>query len=284
MEPRVHDLYPANIAALDRSELEIAVQKRAQTVYLGGGVVLARVLTRYKMLLHTADRGFACHVMMDGFWESWLTQFFARTLKPGMHAFDIGANYGYYSLLFADMVSAAGCVAAVEPNPAAAALLRESVLLNGFSGHTVVIEAALGAAPEGTARLFVPRGEPKNAFISVGEEHFDGVVHSVALTSVDALVGRLGLADLIKIDAEGAEVDIVAGMGGLLRTAPPALVLEFNAARCADPAALLRSLLNVYGTVAYVDFQGTAKSVLPETVLTTKVGEDWLLYFAAPGA
>jgi len=175
-------------------------------------------------------------------------------------------------------------VAAVEPNPAAAALLRESVLLNGFSGHTVVIEAALGAAPEGTARLFVPRGEPKNAFISVGEEHFDGVVHSVALTSVDALVGRLGLADLIKIDAEGAEVDIVAGMGGLLRTAPPALVLEFNAARCADPAALLRSLLNVYGTVAYVDFQGTAKSVLPETVLTTKVGEDWLLYFAAPGA
>jgi len=89
--------------------------------------MLARVLGRYKMFLHTSDRGFACHVAMDGFWEIWVTQFFARTLRAGMVAIDIGANYGYYTLLFGAAVTSSGRVLAFEPNPRAASLLRESV-------------------------------------------------------------------------------------------------------------------------------------------------------------
>lgn len=278
----MHDLYPCDIATKPRGELERLVQSRAQTVYLGDGVVLARILTRYKMLLHTADRGFACHVMMDGFWEIWLTQFFARTLKPGMHAIDVGANYGYYTNLFADIVGAGGRVIAVEPNPAAAGLLRETVLLNGYGGHCQVTEAALGATAGGSVSLFVPRGEPKNAAIGAGNGR-PGAAHEVALTSLDHLAEGLGRVDLVKIDAEGAEVDIVAGMQGLLRTKPPALVLEFNAARCADAAGFLHSLLAIYGSVAFIDYDSTAKPVTPQTVLTTQVGEDWLLYFAPPG-
>src|SRR4051812_47360748 len=98
----LHDIYPDDLATLDRAVLERAIQRRAQTVYLGNGLALSRVLTRHKMLLHTADRGFADHVMMDGYWEIWLNQFFARTMKPGMTVVDVGANYGYYTMLFAD--------------------------------------------------------------------------------------------------------------------------------------------------------------------------------------
>jgi FkbM family methyltransferase len=279
----VHDLYPPDLATLSRADLEPAIQGRAQTVYLGQGVVLARVLTRYKLLLHTADRGFACHVMMDGYWEIWLTRFFANTMKPGMHAIDVGANYGYYTMLFADVVASTGRVLAFEPNPAAAALLRESVLLNGFAAYTEVIEAAAGAAPTGTTALFVPHGEPKNAH--VGTSKREGVAHTVNLTSIDAQLDKLqGRVDIIKIDAEGGEIDIIAGMRTLLRSAPPALVLEFNAARYAQPAEFLRQLLDVYGHVAAIDFDGAAIDVAPETVLTTNHGEDWLLYFAAPGS
>lgn len=275
-------LYPADIAALDRAALERAIQSHTQTVYLGDGVVLARVLTRYKVLLHTADRGFACHVMMDGFWEIWLTQFFARTLKPGMRVINVGANYGYYTMLFADSVTRSGRVLAVEPNPAAARLLRQSVDLNGFGGQTEVVETALGDR-DGQARLLVPRHEPKNAYIADDEPGADIVAHTVAVTRLDSLAERLGSVDLVKIDAEGAETAIVAGMVGLLRNRPPAIVLEFNAARYADAGSFLRVLLDVYGSVANIDYDGQATSVSPETVLTTQFGEDWLLYFAAPG-
>ncbi len=278
------ELYPDNIATLSRGEVERAVGARARTVYLGGGVVLARALTRYKLFLHSSDRGFGCHVMMDGFWEIWLTQFLARTLKAGMRAIDVGANYGYHTMLMADMVTDSGHVLAVEPNPAAAALLRESVLLNGFAGHVQVVEAALGAVPAGSVELFVPDGEPKNAYVGGTLDGRRGMRHPVALTSVDRLLVDLGHADLIKIDAEGGEEDIIAGMTDLLRVRPPALILEFNAARYADPARFLRRLLDVYGDVASIDFDGAAKKVSVDKVLTVHVGKDWLLFFAAPGA
>ena len=280
----MHELYPHDIAALSRGEVEQAVSARAQAVYLGGGVVLARALTRYKLFLHSTDRGFGCHVMMDGFWEIWLTQFLARMVKPGMHVIDVGANYGYHTMLLADMVTDAGRVLAVEPNPAAAGLLREAVLLNGFAGHVQVIESALGDAAQDCVELFVPDGEPKNAYVGGALDGRTGIRHQVASTSVDRLMAGLGHVDLIKIDAEGGEETILAGMRDLLSTRPPALVLEFNAGRYADPAGFLRGLLDIYGDVAAIDFDGVAKKVSAETVLSVQVGTDWLLYFAAPGA
>jgi FkbM family methyltransferase len=273
------DLYPADLATLKRDKLERTIQQRTQTVYLGDGVVLARILTRYKMLLHTSDRGFAGHVMMDGYWEIWLTRFFARIVKPGMRVADVGANYGYYTMLFADIVTRSGRVLAVEPNPAAADLLRQSLQLNGFDYQTVLVEAALGASATGEAQLLVPYNEPKNAHLS-GAPGYPGTSHTVALTSLDRLASQFGPIDLVKIDAEGAEVGIIAGMQDLLDSGPPDLVLEFNAARCADPAGFLGHLLRIYGGVATIGFDAETTPAAPETLLTTQVGEDWLLFFS----
>ncbi len=274
----MRDLYPSDLAKLDRDALEAAVQQRAQCAYLGHGITLARVLTRYKLLLHTADRGFACHVMMDGYWEIWLTQFFARAIKPGMYVVDVGANYGYYTHLFADIVTSAGHVLAVEPNPAAADLLRQSVLLNGFNAQVRIVETALGATQGDSAQLFVPHGEPKNAHLSTAP-FGEGTFHTVPLTTLDHLVG-LDRVDLVKIDAEGAEEDVIAGMRDTLHQHKPALILEFNTGRGNDPAALLDNLSSLYGGITFVDFDGSPTLVDRETVLTTRVGEDWMLYFA----
>ena len=75
----------------------------------------------------------------------------------------------------------------------------------------------------------------------------------------------------------------MAGMRDPLGTCPPALVLEFNAGRYVDPAGFLRVLLDVYGDVASIDFDGVAQKVSAETVLSDQVGTDWLLFFAARG-
>src|ERR1700712_1653814 len=180
------DLMPWDLAHADRATVERAIRSRVQTLYLGGGRMLARVLGRHKMFLHTSDRGFACHVAMDGFWEIWLTQFLARMLKPGMVAIDVGANYGYYTLLFAEAVTASGLVLAVEPNPAAAGSLKETVLLNGFAGHTRVLQSALGPPGMSQHHLFVPFGEPKNALLVEHNDHSEGDTICVPVTTLDA--------------------------------------------------------------------------------------------------
>jgi FkbM family methyltransferase len=273
------NLSSADLASGDRGTVERAIRERVQTLYLGDGVMLARVLGRHKMFLHTSDRGFACNVAMDGFWESWITQFFARTLKPGMVAVDVGANYGYYTLLFGDAVTASGRVVAVEPNPRAASLLRESVLLNGMATRTNVHEVAAGPPGLTESRLFVPSGEPKNAQLVDRDSYPGGDVVVVPVATLDALTADFARVDLVKIDAEGAEVGIIAGMQEVIRRHHPALVLEFNAARYADAGGFLERLLALYGQVCVVGFDGRAEPVRPETVLTTQVGEDWILYF-----
>jgi FkbM family methyltransferase len=279
----VYDLYPNDLATLDRDYLEETVQRRTQTVYLGSGVVLARILTRYKMLLHTSDRGFACHVMMDGYWEIWITQFFARMMKPGMRILDVGANYGYYTMLFADIAGPEGRVIAVEPNPAAAELLRQSLLLNGFHNTASVVEAGLSASPADGLSLVVPASEPKNAYLAAYPADGVGVL-SVALTTGDEIARELDRVDFIKIDAEGSEEAIIAGMQTILRRDRPGLVLEFNNERCRDPAGLLDGLIEIYGGIYVVGHQGNAEPIDRETVLTTQSGVDWMLFFSRQSA
>lgn len=268
------------IGALPRDALESACRALASPVYLGEGVALCRILTRYKFHVSTADVGFGANVLLDGYWESWLTQFIARTVGREGVVVDVGANFGYYSLLLADLVGPRGRVYAVEPAPDTAALLRRSIGLNGFAGSTQICEVAAGADDGAAATLFEPAGEPKNAALvdAAPAGAAAGRSHRVSVRTLDSLLRDERRIDFVKIDAEGGEEAIIAGMDGILSAAPPPMVLEFNAARYADPGAFLERLLGYYGRLRHVDFDGRAAPVTPERVLSENFGEDWLLY------
>lgn len=266
------------LASQPRDDAEREVRSRVQTAYLGDNVLLARVLGRYKMFLRTDDRGFACHVMLDGFWEMWLTQFIARRVKRGMTAFDVGANFGYYSLLMSELVGDAGRVVAVEPNPAAAALLGESLALNGFSEIATVQGVALGRNEGVKGQLFVPVGEPKNASVAVAGGGRPGQSVEVEIRSFDALAQGLAAVDFVKIDAEGAEADILDGMSDTIARCRPMIVLEFNASRLRNPEKTLNLLLSHYGQIFEISFRGSLVEVSAEELATSSLGHDRLLF------
>lgn len=272
------DLYPSHIATWPRPKLEAAIKRRVQTAYLGNGVVLARILGRHKMFLRTSDRGFACHVMLDGYWEMWLTQFLASNVKPGMTVIDVGANFGYYTLLLADAVGEQGKVIAVEPNPDTVMLLQETMQLNGYANRTKIVPCAL-SHQAGTAWLFSPDGEPKNALL-VGQSGLPGgTTNEVPTLTLDSIALDLPKVDLVKIDAEGGERGIVAGMMQLIARDRPTLVLEFNAARYADPAGFLKSLLDVYQSAQEINLDGGIVPLDAAAVTETQSLEDRLLLF-----
>lgn len=254
------DLYPKHLAVWPRATLEREIRRRTQTSYLGNGVVLARVLGRHKMLLHGADRGFACHVMLDGYWEMWLTQFLAQTVTRGMSVIDVGANYGYYTLLMGDAVGKTGHVIAVEPNPGTAALLKETVLLNGFDERTMIVPYAVGAGP-GTGLLYAPDGEPKNAQMVPHLDIPGGSTHQVQVTTIDTVALAHPKIDLVKIDAEGSEQGIVTGMQGVLARDRPILVLEWNAARYLDPTGFYDTMSSIYPSIQELTGEGVLRPV-----------------------
>lgn len=271
-----------NLLSKPRAAVVDEFRRRCRTTYLGGQVALCRVLGRFHMFVQTTDVGFAVHVMHTGGWEMPLTEFMTRTVKPGMRVVDVGANFGYYSLLMSELAGHEGRCTAFEPNLDVARLLKRTLSVNGFESRSRVREVALTDRERGPMQFFIPHAEPKNARLEARVPDWlapEGKCVDVPTSSLDQLAPELGTVDFVKIDAEGAEMQILQGMQTLLHEQRPDLVIEVNCSRGYDIAPVMAELIGLYGQMRYVADDGHAHRVDIDTVRTTNVGEDWLLYF-----
>ena len=114
--------------------------------------------------------------------------------------------------------------------------MRKSLALNGFETRTTVHEMALDSVA-GESLLAVPKNGPGGAHVIVDPRGRTGVpIKKQRFDAVEALLD----ADFVKIDVEGHEDRVWAGMRGMLdRGRPLTAVLEFTPARYSDPAAFL---------------------------------------------
>lgn len=260
---------------MDPARLLRRSRAMASAVYVGDRTVVCRVLSRYRLYVASDDVGFGVHVMLDGLWEGWLTAFMARRIVPGMRIVDAGANHGYYTLLFAHLAGPTGRVAAIEPNPRIAGLLRKSVYANGFDPRVSLFEVAAGARDDVTLHLRIPDHEPKNAHL-VGEAE-PGTV-AVRGARLDTLLADWPRLDFMKVDVEGFEEAFLDGAWPILARDRPMLVLEFNAVRCVDPAGLLDRLEAAYGRIQVIGRDGRATVADRARLLDPGRVEDWMLF------
>jgi hypothetical protein len=85
----------AQLRALgNRPAAEGAMRARCMAVPVDATTALCRVLGQYKMYVDLRDTGFAPHLMFEGYWEYWITEFMWRNVRPGQVALDLGANHG----------------------------------------------------------------------------------------------------------------------------------------------------------------------------------------------
>jgi FkbM family methyltransferase len=160
------------------------------------------------------------------FYEPATTACLRRHLAPGRVFVDIGANHGYFTLLAAALVGPRGRVVAFEPNPPVFAQLTEHVRLNGFTDRTSLVQQAVTDKPDDRATLFVSRWSgnsgvstlvPDAPRVAVGAVSPDHTV-AVRTETFDRWFERSGFdrVDLVKIDTEGCEDLVVAGMAAAL--------------------------------------------------------------------
>ncbi len=262
-----------------RSLNEAVIRRLCTNAYLGGGTSLCRVLGRYKMFVDTGDIGLSSHLLIDGYWEMWVTEAMLGFVGASMVVVDVGANLGYYTLLLAELVGPGGRVHAFEPNPSVMRRLAQSVDVNGFAGRTALHAAPLSGQPGERVRLIVPDGEPKNAHI-LPEERAGPAGLPLLTTTIDEVVGD-GPVDMIKIDAEGAELAIWHGMRRLLdRRQKLAIFLEFTAARYADPAGFLAEIRAQGFATAVIDPHAGVVPADEAAILASPPHEDLMLVLA----
>lgn len=149
---------------------------------------------------------------------------------------DVGAHVGLYTITAA--ATGRGRVLAFEPNPQARVQLVENVSLNGCR-NVAVVPKAVGAAP-GRALLHVP-ATPDPSFSSLAPGRFaEGEPIEVEVTTVDAEVESAGLSpSVVKVDVEGGELEVVAGMARTLAAHRPVLLVEVSEASARELAARL---------------------------------------------
>jgi FkbM family methyltransferase len=262
----------------DRSTLEAVCRQHYQTARLSEQVILCRVLGKYIVYADPEDVGITPHLCLDGFWESWITIAMARTLKAGWYCIDVGANHGYYTLIMADAVESAGRVLAIEPNPRLAEMLRLTVEVNGFQGHTTVLQNAVSDTVSRQTHLVVPHHRGLDATLRREATATDDVIE-VKTATLDQLTADWPRVDLVKIDAEGAEESIWSGMRQTLeRHQGITIIMEMQCARYANPQAFVREILRAGFPLRHIDYDARIKNLTAEQILTDRQAEDWMLF------
>jgi FkbM family methyltransferase len=150
----------------------------------------------------------------------------SRLLLPGMTAIDIGAHHGYFTLLMSRQVRPHGRVIAFEPSPKERRRLRLHITLNRCA-NVQVEPYALGSAT-GTLLLHVVwgRASGSHSLRPPNVAEYTTPV-GVSVCTLDDYLSRHAIReiDFVKLDAEGAEMDIFLGARTLLTRRPRPVIM-----------------------------------------------------------
>lgn len=176
-----------------------------------------------KIVAPHADPEFA-----RGTYELPIQEAISANLLPGDVFFDIGANIGFFSLIAAKRVSPEGSVYSFEPVPSNVALIRRNAELNNLETIRVFPEAV--GAETGRTELVVTKHIGGAVLASLDLPPDAQSRMTVDIVTVDDAVTKHGLRPptLMKIDVEGAEIDVLRGATGVIRAHRPKLIYEID--------------------------------------------------------
>ena len=163
--------------------------------------------------------------------EGALTRVLIDHLRPGMVFVDVGAHYGYFSLVASVLVGPAGAVFALEPGRHAFDLLARNVR----DVPVIHPDAVAACSHTGTGELhdFGVGNSALNTLLGMARvppedrRRLRSQAYPVRCSALDDYIAASGgVPDFVKIDAEGSELAILTGMRTVLTEAAPMLAIE----------------------------------------------------------
>lgn len=208
------------------------------------------------LFMHADDRVMTPFMRQHGFWEAGEAGFLRAKLAPGATLLDVGANAGYFSVLGSKLVGPTGRVIAVEPEPRNVSLLKANLWRNECDNAIILPVAAY------SRRGFLPlrfndqnRGDHQVA-------RSDGADLLVPCARLDDRLSGIRV-DFVKVDTQGVDHEVVAGLSGLIESGPVQIMCEFwlegMAERGIDPIEVARSYERLGFELALLDETGTPR-------------------------
>lgn len=193
-----------------------------------------------------------------------------KYLKPGMTFFDIGAHFGYYTLLASFIVGNEGKVHAFEPTSTTFNILKTNV-----SNKTNVILNNCAVFSEQKTVLITDYSVRYSAYNSIMD---NGIISQddilklrpqknvIEAISIDDYVKKNNIKpDFIKIDAEGAEYEILKGMEKTINEFHPIISIEVADMNIKDVTAS-KDIINFLVNKCYQPYEFKEGKILPHIV------------------
>ena len=221
---------PANpfLAQLNRIEQYASASARRVAVNCGPGEILVRSEVGYILCSSTDPAVLAC-LLEAGELEPGTRLLIQCFLKPGDVFIDVGANLGMHTLAAAHAMRGRGRIIAFEPFETTQRLLAKSIWMNGFSELVEIHQAAV-SNHDGHQMLFLGPTSGHNSLYNLAPASTQSPQSvEVPLVRLDSVVPPDTHIDLIKIDVEGAELEVLESAKAIIAANPSiALIVEFG--------------------------------------------------------
>ena len=165
-----------------------------------------------KMYLDPED---SLEISVNANYEVFETAVLKKQIQKGDIVLDIGANIGYFTLIFANIVGPTGKVFAFEPDPNNFALLKRNIEVNNYKNVILVNKAV--SNHNGKIKLYLSETNHGDHMIS----NFDGTRSSIDIDCIkldDFFKDYQRKIDFIKMDIQGAEFIALQGMSNILNS------------------------------------------------------------------
>jgi FkbM family methyltransferase len=187
----------------------------------------------------------------EDYYEAANYNFLREYVKPGMEIVDIGAHIGLFSVYTSQLTGSNGRVICFEPTPGTFSILKRTLALNHCKNVTAV-QAAV-SSQDGDATFYVSdmAGCNSNSLVkNKPEKEISG--YAVKLVTIDTIVSTYSLKpSLVKIDAEGAELDVLKGGRQTFSSLKPVIILGLHPAFIKQKGDSLEEIWNLLQDLQY---------------------------------
>lgn len=213
------------LSKVSQHSAEFVLHKKSKLLKRLEGRSLYELPSKKRMLLNQ-DAYLDSQIINKGIFEKKSTEICNRFIKSGDVVIDVGANIGYYTIMFADLVGEGGHVFAFEPTQHFRSVLEQNLSLNtaenvsilnfGLSNKTLEAEIDIGPS---SATMHSPEG-------------YDQVLNKekISLKTFNDFVAnnKLKKLDFIKIDVDGHEPYFFEGAWDVLEQYNPIILFEIS--------------------------------------------------------
>jgi len=219
----------------------------------------AKVFGKYVFNYLADDKYVGQRIALEKY-EPYLTELMLSKIKKGDVVLDIGANIGYYAVLFAEKVGKKGKVIAIEPDPINFEILQKNIKENKLF-NVVAVQAAVGNENKkmkifeskenfGDHRLWQnPSKSPfdKRETVDIFCRRLDDLLKELEYQKID----------FIKMDVQGFESFVIEGGEKIIEKNKPIIFFEYwpwgNKKAGSDIKKMMEFFRKIYKKIFWVD-------------------------------